>query len=232
MTITPHPTYTAQFDLYDSLSAPFSADAERTVSKSGTKLTYLPISEVITRVNRVVGIENWSSEIINVGRDPLDPDWVVAHVRVTMVIDGKTATRDGVGGEKVKRTRNNNEILDLGDTFKGAVSDATKKAIQALGVGMYLARTEEAMAADYAEDMAAAPVAHLSVVDDGKGHLWDRIVEFGRTLDDAGKNALKAYYTKISGNPKMGRDVMSVDDMKAVIAEATRLSFGGSYDND
>jgi hypothetical protein len=48
-------------------------------------------------------------------------------------------TRDGVGGQTIKRKRDGG-IVDLGDEYKGAVSDALKKAAQSFGVGLYLAR--------------------------------------------------------------------------------------------
>ena len=44
--------------------------------------------------------------------------------------------------------------------MKGAVSDALKKAAQTLGVGLYLARSEDAMYAEsYAETAAPQPAA-------------------------------------------------------------------------
>jgi hypothetical protein len=74
---------------YELLAEPFPPEVERTLTKSGTRLTYIPISEVIARLNRVLGVANWSSETVDVHRDHLDPDWVVAHVRVTAVVDGR-----------------------------------------------------------------------------------------------------------------------------------------------
>jgi hypothetical protein len=53
-------------------------------------------------------------------------------------------TKDGFGGQKIKRTKAG-EIVDLGDEFKGAFSDALKKAAQQFGVALYLARSDEAL---------------------------------------------------------------------------------------
>jgi hypothetical protein len=120
-------------ELYLALSDPFPVEMERTVNKSGRALTYLPIAEVINKMNKVIGIGNWSSEVVSIGRDALDPDWVIAHVRVSITVPSNQtnekvhATYDGVGGQAVKRKKTG-EILDLGDEFKGAVSDALKKA--------------------------------------------------------------------------------------------------------
>lgn len=206
-------------DLYTTLSEPFPREMERSVSKSGRSLTYIPISEVIARLNKVVGLANWSSEIISIGRDATDADWVVAHVRLTVIIDGVTISKDGVGGQQVKYTKAG-KILDLGDEFKGAMSDALKKAAQQLGVGLYLARDDAAMEV---EDALSAPPS----VADG---LFDRLVELSKNLDDASKVALEEFWIEYAvGEPKPTRATAKTEDLEALIAEATRLTLGGEF---
>ena len=149
------------------LSEPFPKEVERVLKKGGRSFTYIPVSEVITRLNKVLGIESWSYEVLSVGRDDLDPDFIVAHVRLSVIFeadegDGETSTsltvRDGVGGIKVKRTHKG-DIIDLGDDMKGAVSDALKKAAQHFGVGLYLARGEEALYLEEAEAPTNPPIS-------------------------------------------------------------------------
>lgn len=122
-------------ELSTALSAPFPKEVERQLDKGGATLTYIPVSEVIVRLNDVFGPLGWSYTLVKCERDVLDPDFLVAHVSMTV----GDITRDGVGGQKIKRTRAG-DILDLGDEYKGAVSDALKKAAQSFGVGLYLAR--------------------------------------------------------------------------------------------
>lgn len=147
-----------------ALSEPFDSSVERQLKKGGTSLTYIPVSEVISRLNRVLGVDMWSYEIISCARDALDPDFVVAHVRLTATFvptneaPAIKIVKDGIGGQKIKRTKNG-DIVDLGDEMKGAVSDALKKAAQHLGVGLYLARSEEAMHLERAEDEADLPIS-------------------------------------------------------------------------
>ena len=132
------------------LNEPFSQDVERELKKGGTYLKYIPVSEVINRLNKVLGYDGWSYEIVKCERDAIDPEFIVAHVRMTVFPHTDrfdSVVRDGFGGQKIKRTKQG-DIVDLGDEFKGAVSDALKKAAQSIGVGLYLARTEEAMAHD------------------------------------------------------------------------------------
>lgn len=119
----------------EALSSAFPKELERQLDKGGTTLTYIPVSEVITRLNEVLGVFGWSYTLEKCERDAIDPDFLVAHVRMRV---GETI-RDGVGGQTIKRKKNG-EIVDLGDEYKGAVSDALKKAAQSFGVGLYLAR--------------------------------------------------------------------------------------------
>lgn len=122
-------------ELSTALSAPFPKEVEKQLDKGGATLTYIPVSEVIVRLNDVFGPLGWSYTLVKCERDVLDPDFLVAHVSMTV----GDITRDGVGGQKIKRTRAG-DIVDLGDEYKGAVSDALKKAAQSFGVGLYLAR--------------------------------------------------------------------------------------------
>lgn len=128
-------------ELLTELSKPFPREVERQLDKGGTTLTYIPVSEVIARLNDVFGPLGWSYTQISCNRDVLDPDFLVAHVRMTV----GDITRDGVGGQTIKRKRDGG-IVDLGDEYKGAVSDALKKAAQSFGVGLYLARGHTAPA--------------------------------------------------------------------------------------
>lgn len=127
--------------LLTELSKPFPREVERQLDKGGVTLTYIPVSEVIARLNDVFGVLGWSYTQISCDRDALDPDFLVAHVRMTV----GDITRDGVGGQTIKRKRDGG-IVDLGDEYKGAVSDALKKAAQSFGVGLYLARGHTAPA--------------------------------------------------------------------------------------
>jgi len=150
--------------ILSELSEPFPAEVEQKLSKSGRWLTYIPVSEVITRLNKVLGEDMWSYKVLRCDRDSIDPDWVVAHVRLyaNFVPTNNAPTlhvvRDGFGGQKIKRNKQG-EIVDLGDEMKGAVSDALKKAAQHFGVGLYLARSEEAIQLEVNEDMINQPIS-------------------------------------------------------------------------
>lgn len=236
-------------ELYLALSDPFPVEMERTVSKSGRSLTYLPIAEVINKLNRVIGVGNWSSEVVHIGRDTLDPDWVIAHVRVTISVpNGKDEPRtfahyDGVGGQQVKRKKTG-EIVDLGDEFKGAVSDALKKALQQVGLGLYLARTEDAIYADEAyETLAPAPApapekqapkakdepAKMSEED----KLWATFDEHLASMDKGEKAALSEWWQdKYPGEPKPKRGTATKAQLKDCVAEILRIKLGATMKDE
>lgn len=153
-------------ELQTALYAPFPKEVERQLDKGGVTLTYIPVSEVINRLNEVYGVDGWSYEIIKSERDTLDSDFIVAHVRLTI---GSTV-KDGIGGQKIKRTRDGG-ILDLGDEHKGAVSDALKKAAQSLGVGLYLARSISAPSGQHTRQQGDVRITEPSNLPSDK-QLW------------------------------------------------------------
>lgn len=213
-------------ETYKRLSEMFPPEMEATRTKGGTKLTYIPVSEVINRMNSVLGVENWSSEIVDVRRDSIDPDYVVAHVRVTARINDIWITKDGMGGQTIKRTKSG-DIVDLGDEFKGATSDAFKKACQMLGVGLYLARKEDALAFEAEmEEIAATAKA----MDPEVAAMFDNFMSIRNSLDEDGLNTIRAFWKDWSGGrPVPKKEEFTVEELEALITEATRIMTGGEY---
>jgi hypothetical protein len=197
---------------------------ERQLKKGGTSLTYIPVSEVITRLNKVIGVDKWSFEIISCGRDALDPDYIVAHVRMTWYCPDAVLpiSRDGFGGQKIKRTKAG-EIVDLGDEMKGAVSDALKKAAQTFGVGLYLARSEEAML----EEVAAEREQQImQSIDPVVAELWDDFVSVSKALNDSQKKELNAFWAEYAGGrPKPTKVTATEPDLEALMEKALFLTF-------
>jgi hypothetical protein len=211
-------------EILKQLSEPFAPEMERTMSKGGTRLTYIPVSEVINRLNKVIGVDAWSFQVISCQRDMSDPDFIVAHVTLTATIDGKSISRDGIGGQKIKRTKKD-EIVDLGDEFKGAVSDALKKAAQTLGIGLYLARSDDAMDIEEAMESSSAPQIDPQIED-----KWSRFAGLAKGFSDEQKAILNDFWVKFSGGkPKPSLATVSNDEVEALVAEAVRISMNGDY---
>lgn len=200
-------------NMLTALSEPFDPSVEKQLKKGGASLTYIPVSEVITRLNRVLGVDMWSYEILSCVRDSLDPDYIVAHVRLTATFvptndaPALTVTKDGIGGQKIKRTKNG-DIVDLGDEMKGAVSDALKKAAQHFGVGLYLARSEESMNLEYAQDTADQPISP---------EHFEKLREVLNSQSQTTIDACRAHWSKISDNAEFANENVTRDLLKAML---------------
>jgi len=213
-------------NIMQMLSEPFPPEMERVLKKGGASLTYIPVSEVIARLNKVLGVDQWSFEIISCQRDALDPDYIVAHVRLTwhtQTVDSLTAIhRDGYGGQKIKRTKQG-DIVDLGDEMKGAVSDALKKAAQTLGVGLYLARSEDAMEV---EEVIAASNAPMSQEESERLQKWENFMGLAKSLNTEQKNQLNSHWENFSGGkPKPTKISATHEELDELIAEIIRITF-------
>lgn len=208
-------------NIYTQLTEAFPQEMERTVTKSGTSLKYIPVSEVINRLNKVLGVDKWTFTIVRCERDTTDPEFVVAHVRIDWYYsDGiGYVSRDGFGGQKIKRTKAG-AILDLGDEFKGAISDALKKAAQTLGVGLYLARSEDAIEIEQVID-AMGPAQERSTA-------WDSFMTNSKQLSKEQKEELRASWnTWSNGKPTPTKDTATLEEIDFLIAETVRIIFGG-----
>ncbi|NBR35805.1 MAG: hypothetical protein EBT80_00180 [Chitinophagales bacterium] len=215
-------------NLYPQLSEPFAPEMERSITKSGTTLIYIPVSEVINRLNKVLGVDKWSFEVIKCERDAIDPDFVVAHVRINWwYSDGMGyITRDGIGGQRIKRTKAG-QIVDLGDEFKGAISDALKKAAQTLGVGLYLARSEDAIEIEQVMDAQSAPVEQ-SPQQEASGAKWAAFMSISKKLTAEQKDELKRVWAEYSDNaPTPTASTATEEEIDFLAAEAIRIQFGG-----
>lgn len=131
----------------EELSKEFDRSVIRQVSKGGAKLDYVPVAEVIARLNLVLGTQHWSIDAAEVWIDGNNTDWALSKVTVSAIIGGVSTRKIGFGGQKIKQLKAGGPV-DLGDELKGAMSDAFKKACQQFGVGLELARTDEALEAE------------------------------------------------------------------------------------
>lgn len=120
-------------DQLKRLTAPFPKDALKTREGGrGKQLTYVAGHTVIHRLNDATG-NNWNLEILSVTSEQITAygkpaEQVRAHVRLTIPGLG---SREHVGVQ----------ILSAGggeDLYKGAITDALKKAATLYGVGLEL----------------------------------------------------------------------------------------------
>jgi hypothetical protein len=218
--------------LMTALAEPFPVEMEKTLVKSGMSLVYLPVSEVINRLNKVLGPESWSFTVISIERDQYDNDEIIAHINLSIDFgDGKIVNKHGIGGQSVKRAKSTGKPIDLGNDFKGAVSDALKKAAQQLGVGLYLARSADAMDIEDAMDADLVNKSTITAqqnISPEVSQKWENFMSIVKSLSSEKKSELNAYWDKASsGQPKPRKETITPDALDGLTAEATRLSFGG-----
>lgn len=122
----------------------------------GKQLSYLTGHYVIDRLNKVLGHENWSKEIVKFQQLPGDgkPSYM-AIVRILAKIGNNTVIKDGVGYGSDKSDHNAHELA-----MKEAVTDATKTAAKDLGISMGLGLYFKS--GDYVADDKPAKVATQS----------------------------------------------------------------------
>ena len=88
---------TKEQTLMTQLAEPFPVEMEKTLVKSGISLIYLPVSEVINRLNKVLGPESWSFDVISIGRDQYDTDEIIAHVNLSVDFGtGRVVSKHGM----------------------------------------------------------------------------------------------------------------------------------------
>jgi len=207
-------------DLYQKLSEQFPREMERTLNKGGANLTYIPVSEVINRMNKILGVENWSFSIkgyTEIG------DSIVAHVSVVATVNGNVVTRDGVGGQKIKRIKATGLAVDYGDEVKGAVSDALKKAVQTLGVGLYLARSEDAMEMESVIEASNTPPSEHEI-------MWENFRGMSKSLTKIQREQLAKAWTETYGDkpkPTSASDV-DADTLEFLVTQAVAAQLGAT----
>lgn len=211
-------------NIYQNLSESFPPEMERNISKSGTNLTYIPVSEVINRLNKTLGVDKWSFTILRCERDAIDPEFVVAHVRIDWHVSGADEyaliSRDGFGGQKIKRTKAG-AIVDLGDEFKGAISDALKKAAQTLGVGLYLARSEDAIEIEQVMDAEAPQPLNEDVV-----RVWENFLSVSKGFSKEQKARLREEWNAWSNSaPVPTRETVTATEAEFLQQTAIAVAF-------
>ncbi len=193
------------------LAEAFDERLVQEVQKGFKALSYVPVSEYIVRLNSVLGGGGWSRQIQSVQRDAADPDEIIALVRIVAEVDGCTVTKDGVGGARIKKKRDSNELLDLGNDFKSAVSDAFKKACQDLGIGLYLARSEDALSLEQEDAM---PVST---------ERWERFTALFIDLPDDKKEQFREWWAGYGDREKPYRE-MPANMFDAAMARISLLA--------
>ena len=206
---------------YDELSKPLPKEVEGKYPKAGKTFTFIPVSEIVARLNNVLGPGNWSFSIHKCERDPDEREYIIAHVEITTTIASKFVSKEAFGGTAINRKKGSNgsgPIEALENDYKTAVSDAFKKAASLFGVGLYLSRSEEALELEEQEQMKIDPEVE---------QLWGNFKSFVEKFDGDQRTELDAFWTAYSNSrPKPRLETATVEDLNALLEKCTAMSLG------
>jgi hypothetical protein len=153
------PEPTTELTKYERLAARFDEVHERSIG--GQLFTYITKEQSLSRANEVLGIAGWGYTVQH-SEINAEANSVVVHVRVSVYDEGAgpTTSRDGFGSAEIKRRRSDGQIMNLGNDYKSACTQAVKVALASYGIGLYLYEKDDGIPDnDSDEGTTAAPAA-------------------------------------------------------------------------
>jgi len=130
-------------DIYTALAAEWPVNETHTLpANMGTDLTYITGEQAITRLNTVLGFNEWTFEIREHGIHN-GIAWVLGRFE----IPSQGVVREQFGAQKLRSTPS-------GDEMKSAATDCLKKCAMSVGVGLYLSHKETIAEAQAARQQA------------------------------------------------------------------------------
>jgi hypothetical protein len=128
-----------QKEILEKLYEPFELKARP--GQGGQTFRYVPSDDIVDRMNKVF-MGDWSTEVIE---KEIIEDQILIRVRVyakdPMNSDAKVHWQEGYASQPIARFTQgfkSGQIIDIGNSFKSAMSKAIKTAVAKWGVGLYL----------------------------------------------------------------------------------------------
>jgi len=124
-------------EILTELQKPFKLKARKGVG--GQTFYYVPSDDVVERMNNVFR-GNWSTEVLSITEKE---GYILAHVRVS-ALDPETKNifhHEGFAGQYIARYTEGprkGQVVDIGNSYKAAISKAIKVACSRWGVGLRL----------------------------------------------------------------------------------------------
>jgi len=149
-----------QKEILDALYEPFELKARP--GQGGQTFKYVPSDDIVDRMNQVFK-GDWSTEVVE--KEVIE-DQILIRVRVIvkdpMDQDSMVYWQEGYASQAIARFTQgvrSGQIIDVGNSYKSAMSKAIKTAVARWGVGLYLEKgsTDEADSPDVNSDAGNAP---------------------------------------------------------------------------
>jgi len=124
------------------LYEPFELKARKGVGNQTFK--YVPSDDIIDRMNKVFK-GNWETHVVSAERFEND---VIMHVRVSVKDpeSGQMFSHEGFASQQIARYtsgQNQGQSIDIGNSYKSAMSKAIKTAVTKWGVALYLEEKDD-----------------------------------------------------------------------------------------
>lgn len=101
-------------------------------TKPGTNYKYVKGSDVISRLNEAFDCM-WSSEVMHCEEKY---NHILVHIRLIVWVEGECISHEGFGSAPIMRKRGSDEVIDIGNNYKSAYTNALKKAAEQFGIGL------------------------------------------------------------------------------------------------
>lgn len=111
-------------------------DKHGTIDRGSTTLIHITGEQAVSRLNEVLGAENWDFKIVDKGSTPVEY-WVIGELTVRWP-NGAVSVKHHVGNQDLARGQSMSS-----DVLKAAATDALKKCASLIGVGLYLFDAEQ-----------------------------------------------------------------------------------------
>ena len=111
------------------------------------KYDYYKGEDVLKRLNEAFK-HCWSSEVISVIQEH---NSIVVHASISVWAGSKIVTHHGFGSSEIAVSRSNNKVLNIGNSYKAANTDALKKAAECFGIGLVSKDTLNVPASSYSQ---------------------------------------------------------------------------------
>jgi len=128
-----------QKEILDKLYEPFELKARP--GTGGMTFKYVPSDDIVDRMNKVF-MGNWSTEVVE---SEVVEDQILIRVRVYAQDPNSSDSRqywhEGYASQLIAKYTQGakvGQIIDIGNTYKSAMSKAIKTAVAKWGVGLYL----------------------------------------------------------------------------------------------
>lgn len=179
-----------------------------------TKYPYVPASAMRSRLNEIFGCL-WDTKVLS--SKIIDDEFVLLELRLMVTVGDDIITKEGFGSSIIQKYvsgQNKGKMIDLGDAYNNAVTDAIKACAKQLGIGnKQLDVKKDPVTGDYVQVSKQTPKNAVQTKPDKVATQQETKQKDSVPDDDAKKNE-KILELKKKLAEKKNKEVVTSDDLK------------------